>query len=299
MDRTPPPFFRQGVSADVRLAAFALVAIALLVLDVRFAALASVRQAIGTVLFPIQQLLLVPRDLAAGIGPYFGGVHSLGEQLHQLRSREVANARLLLQAEQTAAENRQLRKLLGMRERGIGAAVAAEVLFETRDPFTRRLMIDRGQQHGVQPGQPVLDADGVLGQVSRVLPLAAEVTLLTDRNQTLPVELRRNGVRALAYGGGRAGGLELRYLPAAIDIREGDLVATSGLDGVFPPGLPVGRVIAVSRGGASFTVARVEPAAAVERTRMLLVLQEPWRDQADFPAAEEGRRPGASKGASR
>jgi rod shape-determining protein MreC len=289
MDRTPPPFFRQGVSADVRLAAFALVAIALLVLDVRFAALASVRQAIGTVLFPIQQLLLVPRDLAAGIGPYFGGVHSLGEQLHQLRSREVANARLLLQAEQTAAENRQLRKLLGMRERGIGAAVAAEVLFETRDPFTRRLMIDRGQQHGVQPGQPVLDADGVLGQVSRVLPLAAEVTLLTDRNQTLPVELRRNGVRALAYGGGRAGGLELRYLP----------VATSGLDGVFPPGLPVGRVIAVSRGGASFTVARVEPAAAVERTRMLLVLQEPWRDQADFPAAEEGRRPGASKGASR
>ncbi len=299
MDRTPPPFFRQGISADVRLAVFALAAIVLLIVDTRLAALVSVRQAIGTVLFPVQQLLLVPRDLIASVGPYLGGVHSLGEQVHQLRSREVANARLLQQAEQVTAENRQLRKLLGMRERGIGAAVAAEVLFETRDPFTRRLMVDRGQQHGVQPGQPVLDADGVLGQVSRVLPLAAEVTLLTDRNQTLPVELRRNGVRALAYGGGRGSGLELRYLPAATDIREGDLVATSGLDGVFPPGLPVGRVVGVTRGGASFTVARVEPVAAIERTRMLLILKDPWRDPADFPAADEGRRPPATKGGSR
>jgi rod shape-determining protein MreC len=289
MDRSPPPFFRQGVSADVRLAAFAVIAIVLLVLDARFGALGAARQAIGTALFPLQRALLAPRDLTAGVAQHLTGIHQLNDELTRLRNREAANAQLLQQAEQTARENLQLRRLLGMRERGIGASVVAEVLHETRDPFTRRLMVDRGQQHGVMPGQPVLDAEGVLGQVSRVLPLAAEVTLLTDPNQTLSVELRRNGTRAIAYGAGRGGALELRYLPAAIDIQEGDPVVTSGLDGVFPPGLPVGKVVGVSRGRASFTVARVEPAAAVERTRMLLVLQEPWREPLAAPATGQER----------
>jgi rod shape-determining protein MreC len=290
MDRSPPPFFRQGVSADVRLAIFALLAIVLLVADARYDALGTVRQAIGTALFPLQRALLAPRELTAGLSRQVNGVSQLTDEVAQLRRREASNAQLLQQAQQTALENLQLRRLLGMRERGIGASVVAEVLHETRDPFTRRLMVDRGQQHGVMPGQPVLDAEGVLGQVSRVLPLAAEVTLLTDRNQTLSVELRRNGVRAIAYGAGRGAALELRYLPAAIDIQDGDPVVTSGLDGVFPPGLPVGRVVAVSRGRASFTVARVEPAAAVERTRMLLILKEPWRDPLEAPVVDAGNR---------
>lgn len=295
MDRSPPPFFRQGVSADVRLALFALIAIALLVLDARFDALGALRQAIGTALFPLQRALLAPRDLTAGVTLHLTGVDQLTEEVGRLRGREAANAQLLQQAQQTALENLQLRRLLGMRERGIGASVVAEVLYETRDPFTRRLTVDRGQQHGVMPGQPVLDAEGVLGQVSRVLPLAAEVTLLTDRNQTLSVELRRNGVRAVAYGAGRGGALELRYLPASIDIQDGDLVVTSGLDGVFPPGLPVGKVTGVSRGRASFTLARVEPAAAIERTRMLLILQEPWRDPLVGATIEAPRNAGGRR----
>lgn len=294
MDRSPPPFFRQGVSADVRLALFALIAIALLVLDARFGALVAARQAIGTALFPLQRALLAPRDLTAGVAQHFTGIQRISDELARLRNREAAQAQLLQQAQHTALENLQLRRLLGMRERGIGDSVVAEVLHETRDPFTRRLMVDRGQQHGVMPGQPVLDAEGVLGQVSRVLPLAAEVTLLTDRNQTLSVELRRNGTRAIAYGAGRGGALELRYLPAAIDIREGDPVVTSGLDGVFPPGLPVGKVVSINRGRASFTVARVEPAAAIERTRMLLILREPWREPLAGAMADD-RRPTRSK----
>ncbi len=297
MDRSPPPFFRQGLSADVRLALFAVVAIVLLVLDARYAALAAVRQTIGTVLFPVQRVLLAPRDLGSGLALHLSDVRQLTDEVERLRQRETAAARLMQQASHIALENAQLRRLLGMRERGVGASVVAEVLYETRDPFTRRLMVDRGQQHGVQAGQPVLDADGVLGQVSRVLPLAAEVTLLTDRNQTLSVELRRNGSRALAYGTGRAGALELRYLPAAIDIQEGDSIVTSGLDGVFPPGLPVGRVSSVDRRRASFTLARVEPAAAIERTRMLLILQEPWRDPMLRPELDQERRaPGRGAG---
>lgn len=259
----------------MRLVLFAALAVVLLVFDSRYRALDSVRQVIGSGLYPVQRVLLAPRDAGTALSDYLGGVSSLREDNSALHRAEAANARTLQQAEYLAAENARLRQLLGMRERNSFRSTVAEVLYETSDPFTRKLVVDRGQQHGLSAGQPVLDAGGVLGQVSRVLPLSSEVTLLTDRNSTLPVELRRNGVRAVAYGAGRSGLLELRYLPASADVREGDELFTSGLDGVFPAGLPVGRIAEVRRSGASFTVARVDPAAAVERSRMLLVLLEP------------------------
>jgi len=282
---------------------FALAAIALLVVDARVGALEGVRRVVGTVLYPVQRALLTPRDAGALLGDYVAEVGRLRQENERLIRREAANARALQQGEHLAAENSLLRKLLGMRERNAFRSTVAEVLFETSDPFTRRLVIDRGQQHGLLAGQPVLDAEGVIGQISRVLPLTAEVTLLTDRSSTLPVEIRRNGVRAVAYGAGRAGLIELRFLPATVDIREGDELSTSGLDGVFPAGLPVGRVIEVRRGGSSFTVVRIEPAAAVERSRMLLVLLEatgmtpsfePPRVAPDTPARVRGRQGGGS-----
>jgi rod shape-determining protein MreC len=299
MDRAPPPFFRQGLSADVRLILFAIAAIALLVLDARMAALDSVRRIVGSVLYPIQRVLLTPRDAGAAIGEYVGGVARLRLDNDRLVRLEAANAGALQQGEHLAAENMQLRKLLGMRERNAFRSTVAEVLFETSDPFTRRLVVDRGAQHGLQAGQPVLDSMGVVGQISRVLPFSAEVTLLSDRASTLPVEVRRNGVRAVAYGAGRSGMIELRFLPASFDVREGDDLTTSGLDGVFPPGLPVGRIVEVRRGGSSFTVARVDPVAAVERSRMLLILLEatgatpsfePPKPPSDTPARARGSR---------
>jgi rod shape-determining protein MreC len=299
MDRAPPPFFRQGLSADVRLILFAIAAIALLVLDARMAALDSVRRIVGSVLYPIQRALLTPRDAGAAIGEYVGGVARLRLDNDRLVRLEAANAGALQQGEHLAAENMQLRKLLGMRERNAFRSTVAEVLFETSDPFTRRLVVDRGAQHGLQAGQPVLDLMGVVGQISRVLPFSAEVTLLSDRASTLPVEVRRNGVRAVAYGAGRSGMIELRFLPASFDVREGDDLTTSGLDGVFPPGLPVGRIVEVRRGGSSFTVARVDPVAAVERSRMLLILLEatgatpsfePPKPPSDTPARARGSR---------
>ncbi|MFM8546426.1 MAG: rod shape-determining protein MreC [Betaproteobacteria bacterium] len=299
MDRAPPPFFRQGLSADVRLILFAIAAIALLVLDARMAALDSVRRIVGSVLYPIQRALLTPRDAGAAIGEYVGGVARLRLDNDRLVRLEAANAGALQQGEHLAAENMQLRKLLGMRERNAFRSTVAEVLFETSDPFTRRLVVDRGAQHGLQAGQPVLDSMGVVGQISRVLPFSAEVTLLSDRASTLPVEIRRNGVRAVAYGAGRSGMIELRFLPASFDVREGDDLTTSGLDGVFPPGLPVGRIVEVRRGGSSFTVARVDPVAAVERSRMLLILLEangatpsfePPKPPSDTPARARGSR---------
>lgn len=298
MDRSPPPFFKQGPSANARLAFFALLAITLLVVDARTGLLATVRQGIGTVLYPLQRTLLVPRDAAGLVADYFGSVGRLRAENTELRRIEAANARTLLQVEQLAAENTQLRQVLAMRERIAIRSVVGDVLYETRDPFTRRVVIDRGLQHGIAPGQPVIDGTGVVGQVTRVLPVSSEVTLLSDRSSTLPVELVRTGQRAIGFG--RPGGLELRYLPSSSDIRAGDVAVTSGLDTVFPRGLPVGRVVAFERDAdGSFASAILAPNAGVETSRVLLVLlaersdlPEVFAPEAEIAPARKQRRSG-------
>lgn len=275
MDRSPPSFFNQGPSAHARLAFFALLAIALLVIDARMGTLSALRQGIGTVLYPLQRTLLVPRDLLRLATEYFGDADRMRAENAELRRLEVANARALLQAEHLAAENAQLRALLGARERTAIPSVMAEVLYDTRDPYTRRIVVDRGLQHGVLAGQPVIDARGVAGQVTRALPLSSEVTLLTDRNASIPVEIARTGQRSIAFGGAAPGLLELRFLSADRDLVEGDAIVTSGLDGVYPPGLPVGTVLRVEPTGSSASLSRVlvRPVSELERNRAMLVLQ--------------------------
>lgn len=284
MERTPPPFFRQGPSANLRVAAFALLALALLAADARMNWLATLRQGVATLLYPLQRTLLVPRDALALAADYLGEIGRLRAENAELHRIEIANARALLRAEQLADENAQLRRLLGAREPLAVQSVVAEVLYDARDPFARRVVIDQGAQQGVAAGQPVIDAGGVYGQVTRAFPLSAEVTLATDRNLTVPVQVVRSSLRAVAYGSTVPGQLELRWLPGNADVREGDLLSTSGLDGVYPAGLPVGRVIAVDRGSSSFARVHVRPAADIERSRMLLVLRV---DGGALPSAPE------------
>ena len=283
MERTPPPFFRQGPSADFRLAVFALLALALLVADSRLDLLATLRQGVATLLYPLQRTLLVPRDALAIAADYLGEVGRLRAENAELRRIEAANARTLLQAEQLADENAQLRRLLGAREPLAVRSVVAEVLYDARDAFARRVVIDQGTQQGVAAGQPVIDAAGVYGQVTRAFPLSAEVTLVTDRNQTVPVQVVRSALRAVAYGSTVPGQLELRWLPNNADVREGDALVTSGLDGLYPAGLPVGRVTGIDRGSSTFARVHVQPAANVDRSRMLLVLRV---DNSSLPAPE-------------
>lgn len=273
MDRSPPPFFKQGPSSNARLAFFALLAVALLVIDSRTGLLGAMRQGIGTVLYPLQRTLLVPRDALSISSDYLGEIHRLRAENAELRRIEAANARQLLQVEQLAQENRQLRELTGARERTAVRSVVAEVLYDTRDPFTRRLVLDKGLQHGVAAGQPVVDPTGVVGQVTRVFPLSAELTVITDRNMTIPVQVQRNGLRAIASGGAEPGRMELRYMSVNADLKEGDVVTTSGLDSLYPPGLPVGRIASIERGRTgNFARVLVDPVAGVDRSRLLLVL---------------------------
>ncbi|GAB4466383.1 MAG: rod shape-determining protein MreC [Burkholderiaceae bacterium] len=291
MEYGPPPLFNQGVSARARLAFFSFLAVTLLVVDSRVKVLETIRLGVGVVLYPIQQALLVPRDVLARVGDYFTTVANLTRENEALKRAALEQAQLVQQAQQLAAENAQLRRLVGLRERLGAAAVVTQVLYESRDRFTSKIVLDRGAQDGIAAGSPVLDGAGVVGQVTRVFPLTAEVTLLTDKDQVIPVQILRNGLRGVAYGGADAGSLELRFMPANADIVQGDQVVTSGLDGVYPPGLPVASVTRVERNVKDqFARVVLAPSAGVHSYTQLLVLIVDASKIPPKPAPEVKRR---------
>jgi rod shape-determining protein MreC len=275
LDRTPPPFFKQGPSALSKLMVFSALALFLMVADVRFKITTPIRSALATVLYPVQWLVLQPVQALGHAGGYFTSLHQAQRSEAAALQRLAAQAAQALQRDQLQLENQRLRQLLGMRERISTPSTGAQVLYDTADPFSRKVVIDRGQTHGIEPGSPVIDDSGVLGQVTRVYPLVSEVTLLVDRDQTIPVLNTRTGARNVAYGQPSAAGdgMELRYTLANADIAEGDLLTTSGVDGVYPPGLPVARVTQVERRAeSSFTRIRCEPLARVQGALHVLVL---------------------------
>ncbi|HEX5737268.1 MAG TPA: rod shape-determining protein MreC, partial [Hydrogenophaga sp.] len=244
LDRTPPPFFKQGPSALSKLLVFSATALFLMVADVRFQVTGPVRSAMATVLYPVQWLVMQPIQAAATAGGYLTSLHEAQRTEREALKRLSIQAERSLQVEQLMQENKHLREMLTMRERSQSVATGAQVLYDTADPYSRKVVIDRGQAHGVVAGSPVIDEHGVLGQITRVYPLLSEVTLLIDRDQAIPVINARTSVRGVAFGQPSASGdgLELRYTLASADIEEGDLLTTSGVDGVYPPGLPVAKV---------------------------------------------------------
>lgn len=292
MDRSPPPFFNQGPSAHARLIFFAVLAIALLIIDARYSTLATFRQGLGSALYPLQRTLLLPRDALSTAIDYVSEVSRLRTENDELRRVEVVNAEKVLQADQLAAENARLRELIGARERTPVKSVMAEVLYDARDPFSRKIILDKGLVHGVLAGQPVIDAHGVVGQVTRAFSHSSEVTLLTDRSSTVPVEVQRTGMRSVAFGAG-SGVMELRYLAASSEVKPGDLLVTSGLDGIYPAGLPVAKVKQIDRTGSTMSFSRItlEPVAGIEQAKMLLVLLV---DKSTLPPAPPPPDPAAT-----
>lgn len=273
MEHTPPPFFVRGPAPLVRLAFFASLSLALLVLDARFRYAEGIRAALALAAYPIQQVAHLPVVLAEGVAGYFASQAQLREENAALRARLLASAQSAQRFESAAAEASHLRRLIGAAERIERKSMPAEIVYSGRDPFARKVVVDRGTQHGVRAGSPVVDEIGVIGQLTRAHPFMSEVTLLTDKGMAIPVQVLRNGLRAIAFGGGASGLLELRYMAANADVENGDQLVTSGLDGSYPPGLPVASVVRVER-DAAYTFARVlaQPSAGVERGRYALVL---------------------------
>lgn len=290
MEYGPPPLFNQGVSARARLAFFAFLAIALIVVDSRVRMLETVRVGLGVAMYPVQRALLVPRDVVDRVGDFFTTIGSLTRENEQLKRSAVERAQAVQQTQSLLSENERLRKLLGARERIGNTSILAQALYESRDRFSRKLVLDAGSNGGIEAGSPVIDDVGVVGQVTRVFPLTAEVTLLTDKDQTIPVQVVRNGLRGVAFGGVEPGTLDLRFMASNADLVNGDVVTTSGIDGVYPAGLSVATVTRVER-NAKDQFARVvmTPTAGVQSYTHLLVLNVDRKVIPPKPAEERKR----------
>jgi rod shape-determining protein MreC len=289
LDRNPPPMFRQGTSAFSKLLFCAALAVFLMVADARFKLTAPARATLALVLHPLQRALLAPVDAWERAGDYLRGTERAMAAEDLARRQLVQQAERMARAAQLEAENQRLRALLELRPALPVPAIAAEVLYEAADPYSRRVVIDRGSQQGVQAGAPVINDAGVLGQVTRVHMFSAEVTLLSDKDAAIPVLNTRSLQRGVAYGGADGGAMELRFMAANADVKAGDLLTTSGLDGVYPPGLPVARVGAVERrGDSSFARVALQPLAQPDSVRHVLVLgpvQELERARSEAQAA--------------
>lgn len=293
IDRTPPPFFRQGISALSKLVFFSALAVFLMVADARFKVVEPLRSALAMVLLPVQRALAVPVQLWEGGAQYLHGLQQAQAEELLAQRRMAAVAERAARTEQLAQENTRLRALLDLRPALTVKSQPAEVLYEAADPYSRKVFIDRGLSQGVALGSPVINEAGVLGQVTHAYALTAEVTLLADKDAAIPVLNTRTQQRGAAFGG-VPGGMELRFTSANADVKVGDLLHTSGLDGVYPPGLPVAQVTSVERRVESgFARILLRPTAKADGVRQVLVLQPlslqlPPRPE---PAAENTAKP--------
>ena len=280
MEYSPPPLFKQGAPARVKVTVFALIALVLLFVDARMGLLSGVRQVAATVLYPLQMTAMLPREALANMGDYFSSLSALQKEVQALKNQQLAQARLLQQAQFENAENAHLRRLMDAREHLPVRSMMSEILYDARDPSTRRVVLDRGARAGVKLGLPVIDNAGVVGQVTRVFPFTSEVTLLTDKEQAIPVQVLRSGLRSVAYGRGHSGLLDLRFVAPNADIQVGDVLVTSGLDGMYPAGLAVAKVVQVENvAQGAFGRVVCQPLAGIDRHSQLLVVMS------DQPAA--------------
>jgi rod shape-determining protein MreC len=275
MEHTPPPFFKRGPAPLVRLFFFASLSLALLVLDARFRYADGLRGTLALIAYPLQRAATAPIDFLNAVGSYFSTQAQLVEDNATLRAKTLTLSQNAQRYEAAEAEMAQLRRLIGASEKLEVKTIPAEILYVGRDPYAHKVFINLGEKQGVKPGSPVADEAGVVGQVTRVHPLISEVTLLTDQDQAIPVQVVRNGLRAVAFGGGPSGMLELRFMPANAEIQNGDRLVTSGIDGTYPAGLPVATVVRIER-DAEHSFARVvcKPAAGIDRGRFVLVLSD-------------------------
>lgn len=287
-ERSVPPIFRHGLSATSKLVLLGLLSILMMAADHRLKISYPIRAGIAMVLAPLQWLSLQPSRVGHVMGDYFVDLDDARDAAQTFQARSIGQTQRLQQVEQLLQENAQLRELLELRKDFSGPSKPVQVLYGTTDAYSERVVVDRGQLSGIEPGSAVIDAAGVFGQVTRVYPLISEVTLLTDRDQSIPVMNARTGTRHVANGDPSTlgGSLELKFVPAGADMKQGDLLVTSGIDGVYPAGLHVGTLTQIDRRiDSSFARVHAKP-MSVARGRHLLVLA-PVKDWPTLPVAVE------------
>ncbi|MDZ4200673.1 MAG: rod shape-determining protein MreC [Gallionella sp.] len=266
-------FFNRGPSPAVRLVFFSVLSLLLLFVDARYRYLESTRSALSVLISPIQQLATMPSKLWSRAGDFImlqSNLVTENQALHRQHHNDTAK---LMQFQALQQEARQLRNLLSLPQRGEFNAIAAEIVYAERNVFKRKVLVNKGADAQVQIGQVVMDDHGIVGQITRVYPWLSEVTLITEKDHAVPVQILRNGLRTVVFGAGDTSQLSLRYMPVSSDIQPGDVLVTSGIDGIYPPDIPVAKVEKIERDPA-YPFARVtcQPLAGVDRNRHLLIL---------------------------
>lgn len=271
----PPLASRSGeVTGTLWLLAYLLVSLALIVLDYRGGWLSRTRQEITAFIEPLRALAGFPGRALQRVSDDAGTLSQLTTENRRLRNELLVQQARVARMNTVLADNTRLRAMFGMAQRRRLDVQLAPILDIDLDPTRQRLVLSAGSSDGVRVGQTVIDAGGLVGQVTRVGPMQSDVLLLTDPDHAVPVAIARNGVRLVAYGMGRRNQLSLSSIPLSSDVKVGDLVVTSGLGGRFPPGFPVGTITELRPDESrAFLLGDMRPAAQLDRGRDVLLLR--------------------------
>ena len=296
-------FFTRGPSPLARATFFSIAAIVIMIADHHFQALGVVRLGVSAVLSPIEYALQWPGSAVRRLGAYFSDQQQLVDENRTLKEQLLTLSSAKSEAEMLRTEHAQIDALKGAAHRFAGRGQFAEIIRDARNPFARKIVIDKGVRDGLIAGRAVIDGHGVVGQVTSVGLLTSEVTLTTEKNQSVPVMVVRNGLRAIAVGAGRDGTIDVPFIPVGADIQPGDQLVTSGIDGTYPAGLAVATVSVVDRNPAlSFARIIALPVASALSHRLVNVVSQ--EDLIAYPqpdARTEGKKtvPGAARNARR
>ena len=293
-----PEFFYRGPSPFVRLLFFSVLSLAFMVADARFHTLDLARAGVATVTYPLQQAALAPAQILGRISNFFVTQNKLQQENTELKQALLQKSEDVQRMSLVQNELTSLRRLSGARAAVQEHSTLAEILHSGRNPFRRKVIVDKGVNDNIQPGEAVISADGVLGQVTAIFPFTSDVTLLTDKNQAVPVMLSRTGLRTVVFGNGRDGTLDLPFIPLNADVQNGDQLVTSGIDGTYPAGLSVAKVVNIERNAAhTFAKITCKPSAGVEQDRHVLILSNLTAAAKPQPEPEpNAKKPAAGKG---
>jgi rod shape-determining protein MreC len=281
-----PAFFVRGASAFSRLVFFCALSISIMAIDARLNYLSQVRQAFIAALHPLEIVANTPGEWTRDIKKYFSAHNQLVQENYALKQQAFEHQVALQRLSTIQAENQHLRSLLNGNIPIQPKAVLGEISHMGRDPFTHVVVVNRGGQHGIKAGQAVVDSKGVIGQVTRVYPFTSEVTLITDKELSIPIQIERNQLRAIAFGEGN-NTLDIPYLPTNVDIKVGDKLVTSGIDGIYPAGLAVATVTQILQNPESpFAKIVSTPVAGVSNHLQLLLLELPEATESLAPTPD-------------
>ncbi len=273
-EQSSPKFFIRGTSLLARMVFFAALSLSLMASDARFQYLTGMRQAGMLLVYPFQWLANRPEAIYQGIAEYLKSQAYLRGELNSLKNQSLLQAAKLQQLLTLEAENNHLKALLEIGSNADFKVQAAEIIALINHDYSHKVMINSGNEKGVIAGQAVIDEHGVIGQVTRVFRYTSEVTLLTDRDFAIPIQIERNGMRAIAYGRGSRDFISLPYMPANVDLQPGDRLLTSGIDGTYPAGLLVAEIKQVkTSNNTPFAIIHAQPLGGVHNFRQILLIE--------------------------